>query len=119
MLLPEDGPTTLAAVKTQLSLEATDVLDDEVITGIVAAVNARVRSWPVARVASNALDWSDPEVAHVVLGATMLAARLVRRRNSPEGVAAFGDQGPVYVQRNDPDVAMLLQLGAHTKPVAR
>lgn len=51
-------------------------------------------------------------------GATMLAARIIRRRNSLSGVEAFsGDAGgAVYVSRNDPDVALLLGLGAYKKP---
>jgi hypothetical protein len=32
-------------------------------------------------------------------------------------VAAFTAEGAVYVQRNDPDVAMLLQLGVYAPPV--
>lgn len=53
----------------------------------------------------------------VALGATMLAARLYRRRNTPEGVATFTNDGAVYVSRNDPDVALLLGLGAYSGPV--
>jgi hypothetical protein len=49
------------------------------------------------------------------LGAAMLGARLYRRRNSPEGVATFTADGAVYVQRNDPDVAMLLGIGAYAR----
>lgn len=52
----------------------------------------------------------------IALGAAMLGGRLLRRKNSPEGVASFSDLGPVYVQRNDPDVAMLLQLGDWAAP---
>lgn len=55
--------------------------------------------------------------AAVALGATMLAARLYRRRNSPEGVATFTGEGAVYVQRNDPDVGLLLGLGGNAPPV--
>ncbi|MFL0579175.1 hypothetical protein [Dietzia sp. 179-F 9C3 NHS] len=54
--------------------------------------------------------------ASVTRGLVMLAGRLIRRRNSPAGVEAAGDLGPVYVQRNDPDVAMLLGLGTYTPP---
>lgn len=44
------------------------------------------------------------------LGARMLAARLWKRRNSPEGVAAFTGEGVVYVRRTDPDIAEQLRL---------
>lgn len=117
MPIPAGGPSTVEAVKTHLTIA--DDLDDAYIASIVAAVNTRVLSWPVAADAEAAADWDEPEVAHIVTGANMLAARLVRRRNSPDGVAAFGELGPVYVQRSDPDVAMLLKLGQYKKPKAR
>lgn len=57
--------------------------------------------------------WADK----VKLGAVMLAARLVRRRNSPQGIAAFTEAGgAAYVSRIDPDVAQLLRLGAYAAP---
>ena len=46
------------------------------------------------------------------LGAKMLAARLVRRRNSPAGIEAFTPDAALYVTRHDPDVALLLGLDA-------
>lgn len=57
--------------------------------------------------------WTD-DVAH---GAQLLTARIWRRRSSPGGVEAHGDLGPVYVRRNDPDVAMLLGLGTWSPPM--
>jgi hypothetical protein len=117
MPFPADGPTTVPLVKAHIGL--TDTVDDDFLSGVVAAVNTRVLQWPVAQVADGALDWAGEGVAHIVLGATMLAARLNRRRNTPDGVATFGAEGPLYVQRNDPDVALLLGLGQHKKPVAR
>lgn len=50
------------------------------------------------------------------LGAVMLTGRLVRRRNSPAGVEAFGADGVAYVQRTDPDVAVLLRIGTSAPP---
>lgn len=44
------------------------------------------------------------------LGAKMLAAKLNRRKNSPEGVATFVGEGVAYVRKNDPDVAAMLRL---------
>ena len=108
--LPEGGPTTLGAVKFALLIE--DETDDTFLEPIVAAVNGLVSELPVADKARRLGVWP----FKVTQGATMLAARLYRRRNSPEGVAAFGNEGPVYVQRNDPDVAMLLELGAWASP---
>ena len=50
-------------------------------------------------------------------GARMLATRIYRRRDSPAGVEAMGELGPVYVQRNDPDLAQLLELGRYARPM--
>jgi len=115
--LPEGGPATLASVKTWLQL------DPEVPTPrdarfelVIGAVNDQVRTWPVAQKSVN----PDPEVEpawrpSTVLGASMLVVRLERRGDSPDGVAAFGTEGPVYVQRIDPEIAQLLDLGAWQK----
>lgn len=73
-----------------------------------AAVNAVVRRFLAVPADGEAWD-SDK-----VVGAVMLAGRIYSRRNSPAGVATFGAEGAVYVQRNDPDVAMLLGLGPYS-----
>ena len=54
--------------------------------------------------------------ASTVMGAVMLTARLIRRRNSPAGIEAFSGDGATYVSREDPDVARLLRLGKHKPP---
>jgi hypothetical protein len=80
---------------------------NQVQTDTTAAVNAVVRRWlPVPAE-------GQPWPADQVVGAVMLAGRIYTRRNSPAGVATFGAEGAVYVQRNDPDVAMLLGLGPY------
>lgn len=91
------------------------------LNSYVDAVNDQVRTWPVAQ-RSAAPDTAVEErtwKGSTVLGAVRLAVRLDMRRNSPEGVAAFDEGGVVYVQRNDPDLAQLLQLGQWAMPVAR
>lgn len=107
---PAADPTTLAAVKSQLSIA--DNADDPAIQRAVDAVNVFVRRTEKAR----RYGLTDPAPgswpADLIEGATMLAARVFRRRNSPSGVEAFAVAGPVYVRRNDPDVAMLLDLDA-------
>lgn len=108
--LPEGGPTTDALVKDWLRI--TDARDDAVLAIVVPAVNNQVRGWRCSQVAVDATDWPD----RIVAGATMLAARLVRRRNSPSGVEAFSSDGAAYVSRNDPDVGQLLGLGVHSPP---
>jgi hypothetical protein len=101
---PAAGPASAAAVAARLHVTAEEV---EVT---VAAVNDLVSDWLVPRADGT---WRPKHV----LGAEMLAVRLYRRRNSPEGVATFTAEGAVYVQRNDPDIGQLLELGAWARPV--
>lgn len=110
--LPEGGPTSLALVKAHLSIAADDTRDDTKLAAIVAAVNNLVRSMRVSEAAVGQASWP----ARIEYGATMLAARLFRRKNSPAGVEAFGQLGAAYVMRNDPDIAQLLQLGTYQQP---
>lgn len=110
--LPEAGPATVPGVKTHLGIE--DTRDDARLASLVAAVNGKVRRWPCAEAAAGAADWTG--AADVVEGANLLASRLFRRKNSPAGVEAFGSDGLAYVQRQDPDVAMLLGLGPWQSP---
>lgn len=110
--LPVGGPTTVEWCKVWLRIKPDDARDDDVLTLVVAAVNSQVRTWRVSQAAVGAELWPD----RIVSGATMLAARLFRRRNSPAGVEAFGSDGAVYVSRNDPDIAQLLGLGTHQPP---
>lgn len=107
---PPVGLTSTARVLGMLTLPDTAT---DAVAEVVAAVNSMVAipfGW-LAPTASG--EWAP----HHVHGATMLAARLYRRRHSPAGVETFGAEGAVYVQRNDPDVAMLLGLGAYARPV--
>ena len=113
MPLPTGDPTDLNAVKAQLTIG--DDVDDVRLTPYVLAVNVVVSGLPKA-----ARLEQDPPLdewpADLRLGAAMLGARLWRRRSSPDGIAAFSDQGAIYIQRNDPDIAMLLGLGAWGRP---
>lgn len=108
--LPTGGPATLPAVKTYLGIETEG--EDDRLTMYVAAVNSQVRSWAVAQDSADQAEW----LPSTVLGAVMLCTRLDSRRNSPDGVAQFGAEGPIYVSRNDPDIAQLLGLGTWARP---
>lgn len=110
--LPEDGPAAAADVAVYLGLGAVTDGEQARLDRIVAAVNLFVRGLPKADASRGSSSWP----ADVVEGATMLAGRLWRRKESTAGVAAVNDFGPLYVQRNDPDVALLLGLGEHGKP---
>jgi hypothetical protein len=117
MPLPTDGPTSSELVKAHLKV--TDDIDDAAIDAAVDAVNDMVRELPICERADTdpaPSDWTGPGLRRITHGATLLAARVFRRRNTPDGIAAFGDGGTAYVQRNDPDVAQLLQIGNYTKP---
>jgi hypothetical protein len=53
--------------------------------------------------------WGWPEVPdEVQQAASLLAARLYRRKDSPQGVIGGGDFGPIRVSRFDPDVEALI-----------
>lgn len=116
--LPTGGPTSLPQAKGQLGI--TDARDDERLQLIVDAVNSQVRSWPVSLAAVDtdpAADPARPWPARITMGATLMVARLFRRKNSPAGVEAFGSEGAAYVMRSDPDIAQLLELGSWTGPM--
>jgi len=100
---------TSDAVADHLALPAGDP-QRAMLAGPVAATAALVRRWCAA--GADPAEWP----ADITEGAVMLAARLHRRRNSPAGVESFNELGAVYVQRNDPDIAMLLGIGAYLPP---
>lgn len=84
-----------------------DTAEQQALEGIVSAVNVTVTDWH-----GDPNAWSD----RIHTGAVMLAAHLWRRRATPGGVAALTDEGTTYVQRHDPQAAMLLGLGGWTAP---
>lgn len=113
-VLAPDGPTTPAAVLAWVKVKDTAAQADDV-ADVVAAVNALVREDGVGwlPVPADGAPWSP---AHS-MGTKLLASRIWRRRNSPGGVEPMGSDGAAaYVQRNDPDVALFLGLGANAKP---
>ncbi len=71
-------------------------------------------TWPSVRVQVTA-KWGWPAVPDNVVEANLiLAARLFRRKDSPDGIAGATDFGPIRIGRTDPDVAELLS--HYTKP---
>lgn len=107
--VPVPAITSRELVKAHLAL--TDSRDDAAIDKVVAAVDDLVRSW-------HGVPASGTWPQRYQLGATMLAARVYRRRNSPNGVESFGSElaGAVYTRSSDPDVAQLLEIGHYAKP---
>lgn len=108
MPLPAAPVTSTAAVKTWLRIQGTT--DDADLDDIVAAVDDLVRGLASVERISETLAADDAWPMRYQLGAKMLAGRLLRRRNSPEGVASFVGEGVAYVRRVDPDVAAMLRL---------
>lgn len=90
-------------VGTDVELQPTDALDED------EPVTALLRSWgrwtasPVSRVRVTAL-WGWPAVPAGITEATLLMAlRLYRRRDSPEGLAGAGELGVATVLSYDSD----------------
>jgi hypothetical protein len=108
----------VADVKAQLRLSGADTADDDLVTRCAAAVEPQVqRCRPDQYPAVQPLDV--PPVytpdAEVYQAAVMLAARLVRRRNSPGGIESFGES-VTYVSRYDPEIARALHTGFYALP---
>lgn len=100
MLTPQEVADWLGAPFADAQLEAT-----------TTAVNSYVDGLPsIARTSSG--EWGPA----TRLGATMLAARLYKRRNSPNGLESFGEIGSTYVSRYDSDIARLLRLESFKIP---
>jgi hypothetical protein len=118
--MPEYTPQWLdvADVKAQLRLSGADTADDDLVTRCAAAVEPQVQ-----RARPDGYPTVDPLLAapvyapdaEVYQAAVMLAARLVRRRNSPGGVETFGES-VTYVSRYDPEIALALRTGLWALP---
>lgn len=77
---------------------------------IVAAVNEFVAGLRIVQHLEAGTQWP----ASVKLGAVMLAARLAKRRNSPNGIEAATDMNVTYTARYDSDISRLLGLDKHS-----
>lgn len=108
MPLPTDPVTTRDAVKDWLRLTTSN--DDADLDDIVAAVDEFVRGLTSVERIEPDLTAESAWPNRYSLGARMLAGRLYRRKNSPEGVATFIGEGVAYVRRVDPDVGQMLRL---------
>jgi hypothetical protein len=96
-----DGPFIDADMDMLRSMLGT--VSNEANTMLRFALDA-CRSWVAERHYAAALE--RPEVRFAtVLG----ASRLYKRRQSPEGVAGWGDLGVVRIVMSDPDITRLLE----------
>lgn len=106
---PDPRAVSLPAVKNWLRVG--DDVDDDLLLEVTAATTAWVNGLPYVEGLGPTAPWP----ADVRLGATMLAARMYRRRNTPSGVESTTD-GAVYLPRRDSDVDAMLRLGAWAEP---
>jgi hypothetical protein len=106
---PGEELTTLARVNRALSRP----LEDQQALEVLEAVNSLVPTFAVPRGVVDE-DGTRTWAKHQRTGATLLAARLERRKDSPGGLATFGIEGGAYVQGNWADVAMMLGIGPYS-----
>lgn len=94
---------TIEDVANQLALTHRTPVIDGILTDCLAAtvelVDLRLGPWVIP---------TDPWPANVEEAVLLQAARLYKRRNSPEGVTGFGDLGVVRITALDPDIDQLL-----------
>ncbi|MFJ1461004.1 hypothetical protein [Nocardia sp. N2S4-5] len=103
--------TTPELVRAYLALDEDGAaVDTAYLEATANAVASRVATWLDAP--ADGAPWA----AHLRHGATMLAARMWRRRGTPSGVESAGEFGAFYVMRNDPDIAAMIGLGNHLPP---
>lgn len=107
---PEDDDealTSVGRVLRMLGRAPDEDSPDPSVEEAVQAVCTLVPTW----LPKPAAGWA----AHHHYGATLLAARLYRRKDSPGGMVNFGDGGMgAYVSGNWPDVAITLGLGNYS-----
>ena len=105
-------PLTVEGVKEWLRLG--DDVDDEVIGWSLWATLDHVARLPFIALQP---DPTDPDTWEIDarLGTLMLAARTYRRRNTPAGLEAMGDQ-IAYTPQYDPDIERLLRIGKRAAP---
>lgn len=84
---------------------------------VAAAVAAWVSTLPATRRRATTDDaGATTWPADTQHGAVMLAARIIRRRNTPSGLESFSSDSATYVARYDPDVSLLLRTGTAAYP---
>jgi hypothetical protein len=95
---------TVEDVKNWGDLDTGGVVVPAILDRVFAATIVFLQS-RYALLPADLEDWEED----ANLGLIMQAARLYKRRRSPEGVAGFAEFGVVRVSRVDPDVAELLK----------
>lgn len=86
--------------------------DDEDLSLVVGFVNHYVDTLPTIDRLEDGLSWAP----NTTYGALLLANKMYRRKNSPDGIVSLGES-TMYVSRFDSDISRALNLGDHLKPV--
>jgi hypothetical protein len=95
-----DGSMRADLAALRLMLGSVSTKDDAILTLCLGAAG----DWIYDRVSSEYVQ--KREVQEAVL---LLASRLYKRRQSPEGVAGWEDMGAVRVTSRDPDIERLIE----------
>lgn len=90
---------TLETLKDSLGVKTDE--DDHVLSHNLATAHKHICN----RVKDDRL--LHPDVQEAII---LLASRLYKRRQSPEGVAGWNEMGIVRIMRTDPDISTLLEL---------
>lgn len=102
--------TSADAVASHVRLATADALCSETAAAVNALLTGRDDLTEVDQ------DGQTVPTDAAKLGATMLAAKLHRRRNSPYGTESVDGSVASYVARYDPDISRLLGIDYHSAP---
>lgn len=89
----------LDLLRARLGTDQRVTRDDAILSSSLEVA----KSWVEFRVYASSLP--TPEVQEAIL---LMASRLYKRRQSPEGIAGWDDLGVVRILSNDPDINNLL-----------
>lgn len=110
------GWLLIGDVKDQLRIDGIDTDDDVLIQRSIDATEPEVcRARPDAWDNDPAASSTPADYPDAYQGGVMMAARLVRRRNSPAGIESFGES-VTYVAAYDPDLDRFLRRGRYRMP---
>ena len=107
-------PATVDAVRSFLGLAPARPVDDTALVSAVAGSNGAV--FALRQDLDDPVDDGAMWPAQVDQAAVQYAARLYGRRGSVMGIAAFADAGAKLLAE-DPDIALMLQLGGYQDSV--
>lgn len=114
-----DTTLTPQAIASWLGMKLADsTANAEHLEAVVLAVTDTIDALPDAPRLPDDKDGTPGGWApRTVQAATMLGARLYRRRNSANGIEAIVDGGASYVARWDSDISRMLRIDGYTRPV--